>query len=51
MHTGLRILLAESCHQEGYSGDEEDDEDADDVDQHPLRILLTILLVAPDGLL
>ena len=51
MHTCLRILFAKSCHQESYSGDEEDDEDADDVDQHPLCILLAILLVAPDGLL
>ena len=51
MDAGFRILLAKSRHQEDYSRYEEDDEDADDVDQHPLCILVTVFLVAPDGLL
>ena len=51
MNTGFRIVLAEFRHEEGHSGDEEDDEDADGVDQDPLSILLAVLLVAPDRLL
>ena len=51
MNTGFRILLAEFRHQEGHSGDEEDDEDADGVDQNSLRVLVAVLLVAPDRLL
>ena len=43
MDTGFRILLAKSRHQEDYSRYEEDDKDADDVDQHPLFILLSLV--------